>query len=197
MYITYVSVCVHMYKKETGYKMIWYEYSICKCCPVLEGRLEPRIWRAENLGNCGTGGGTLRFVARVIEGTCKGNPGLCFTTITVSGPPLMFGGSLIDWFNSGSHWFADSLIPCFIDSNVDWFSHLLVHRSVSCAWIIFICISTNICSCISAPHNFDTGLLQHLKHFPIGHLFPIVVIFVRNFRPSAGRALSLWQVRST
>ena len=165
MYITYVSVCVHMYKKETGYKMIWYEYSICKCCPVLEGRLEPRIWRAENLGNCGTGGGTLRFVTSVIEGTCKGNPGLCFTTITVSGPPLMFGGSWIDWLIQGVidlliRWFRASLIQMLIDSVICWFiGQSVVHESFLFAFQqtfahAFLHHTTSTLACFSISNTF-------------------------------------------
>ena len=83
------------------------------------------------------------------------------------------------------HW---SLIHLFIGS--------LIH-SVSCAWILscpFIGISTTICSFVGAPHNFKTSLLLHLESFPIGRLLPIVVVFFRNFRPGAGRALVIYYI---
>ena len=115
-------------------------------------------------------------------------------------------GWLIGWLVDSS---SDSLIHCFVPSSVHWFTDSLIHwslihlfigsliHSVSCAWILscpFIGISTTICSFVGAPHNFKTSLLLHLESFPIGRLLPIVVVFFRNFRPGAGRALVIYYI---
>ena len=69
-------------------------------------------------------------------------------------------------------------------------------HSLSCAWILsrlFIDISTTICSCVDAPHNFNTSLPLYLKHFPIGHLLAayIAVLLLSKLPPRHGPGTTL------
>ena len=70
--VTYIYIFTHEYKR----KLIQNDTNTALAndllmgnvgnCPVLEGRLKPRIWRAEKQRNCGTGGETIRFVTRFV-----------------------------------------------------------------------------------------------------------------------------------
>ena len=98
------------------------------------------------------------------------------------------------------HWFVGSLIQWFTVhvhcSCIHWFIDLLIH-SGSCAWFLschFVGISTTVCSLVDAPHNFNTSWFLHLKNIFIGHVLPVVVLYVfRNFHPGTGQAIiCLW-----
>ena len=94
-----------------------------------------------------------------------------------------FVASLFHWFIEFTHWFIDSLVHRFIASS---------RHSFSCAVILsnlFIDISTTISSVVDAPRSFNTSLLLHRKSFPIGHWFPRVMSYFRNFRPGVCQAL--------
>ena len=111
-------------------------------------------------------------------------------------------GWLADWWIMDEwvdgwmdRWILVSLIHWFTGSSIQWLIHgfigSLIH-SICCAWIIscpVIGTTTAICSFVDALQNFNDSLLLHLKSLPIGHLLPIVMSCVRNFRPGACRAL--------
>ena len=87
---------------------------------------------------------------------------------------------LIHWFVPSS--FIGSLV---LGSSIHWLIDLFSQLCMDSFMSYFIGISTNICSFVDAPHNFNTSLLLHLKYFPIG-LLRIVVSNLRNFRPGMG-----------
>ena len=99
-------------------------------------------------------------------------------------------GWLIDWFDPSIHlavypFICPSIHPSihsFILPSIDWLSDWLILASLIHCFIgslafkqlsvdsscHFIGISATICLFVDAPHNFNTSLLLHLKHFPIG-----------------------------
>ena len=94
-----------------------------------------------------------------------------------------FVALLFHWFIELIHGFIESMLRRFFDSLLRSFSGAVI---VSCH---FTGISATICSVVDAPRNFNSALLLHRKSFPIGHWFPIVMSYLRKFRPGACREL--------
>ena len=108
-----------------------------------------------------------------------------------------FIGSLAHWLFIQSllrcfigfliHWFTDILFHPFIGSSIHWFTHSVVQGFFH---VIFsLAPQPPFTSFADAPDNFIRSCLLHLKNVPIGRWLLIVMLYVRNFRPGACRAL--------